>query len=135
MAEAHPRGPGHETADVNARAVVLFLVGLAVTLGLVHLGLTALFGHFAAREARRDAALPSERPAAAPLVPEPILQVEPRLDLVALRAEEESVLSSYAWVDSAGGRIRSVFAEAGHLRAGHHLRQSFRHIDFQWMGQ
>lgn len=115
-----PRLQGHESGDVNVRGIAIFLIGLAVTTGVVLVLMGLLFSYFAAREARRDAAMPVDRPAATQLAPEPLLQTDPRRDLIQLRAEEDSVLSSYAWVDRAGGRVRipidraiEVLAETG----------------------
>ena len=47
------------------------------------------------------------------LFPQPQLQQTPVLDLRAMRAEEDKVLNSYAWVDQPKGVVR-IPIDAGH---------------------
>jgi hypothetical protein len=46
------------------------------------------------------------------LFPQPQLQQTPVLDLRAIRAEEDKVLDSYAWVDQPKGVVRIPIAQA-----------------------
>ena len=72
-----------------------------------------LFALFAAREARR---VMPEFPLAAGqesrLPPEPRLQTNPRQDLRDLRSAEDTVLTSYGWVDKNAGIARIPIREA-----------------------
>jgi hypothetical protein len=49
------------------------------------------------------------------LPPEPRLQVSPRRDLQVMRAEEDSVLGSYGWIDRQAGIVRIPIARAMEL--------------------
>ena len=109
MAPRTPSGPPPPEAtadrDLDVRAIVLFGVGLAVTLVVVA-ALMYLLSVFL-REAigERDPeppALPEVRETRLP--PQPRLQASPRVDLERLRAEQERLLSTYAWIDRGGDR-------------------------------
>ena len=86
---------GHERTDANVRAVTLL----------------------ARRAAEHDrpqspiAAVAPETP------PEPRLQTAPAKDLAALRAEEDTVLGSYGWVDRGAGVVRIPIERAKKLVA------------------
>ena len=93
---------GHETADVNVWAVGRFAIGL-VTLCLVSLVLLfGLFKYFQSREETN--VVNSVEPTK--IFPEPQLQKTPILDLKAIRADEDKLLSSYAWLDAKRGIVR-----------------------------
>ena len=103
----------HETSDIDARGIVGFAVGLALTGIAIHLLVSLLFGYFTAREAARA---PTQFPLAADRVnrlpPEPRLQTNPRQDLLDLRAAEDAVLHHYSWVDKNAGIVRIPIDEA-----------------------
>ena len=92
--EARPR----ERADVHpgmiVRIAVIFVLGIAVAL----VAMAILFHHF-------DRIYAGRTSEAAPVVfasdlpPLPRLQTAPALDLVAVRAAEDSHLTRYAWTD------------------------------------
>jgi|SRR5712692_2793692 len=98
---------GHETSDVNIRAILGFGIGLLVAGVLVHVMVLLLFKFFAASESRH---VRPEFPLAAGqenrLPPEPRLQTNPRQDLRDLRAREDAILGSYGWVDRNAGVVR-----------------------------
>jgi hypothetical protein len=105
---------GYETRDVSLMpvvisAAVLFVLGIAISVGLYFL----LF-RFERQEAARDEppspyAATADRPA-----PEPQLQgPTPH----ALRAEQEANLRGYAWIDRGAGRIRVPIERAMELVA------------------
>jgi hypothetical protein len=125
---AHTDAPGtadnprvdHEESDVNVRAVLLFVVGLAITAAAVHVVTWWMFDYFAARESRQD---PPVRPLAATgpqRPPEPRLQAftppdaaysqafarAPVPTLREFRAAEEAQLGSYGWIDRGAGVVR-----------------------------
>jgi hypothetical protein len=91
---------GHETTDAHLGGIVLFAVGLFVTVLVVSLLMWMLFVFLTGREADRSvrqyplgAGQESREPTG------PRLQTNPREDLRRLRAAEDAVLSSYGWVD------------------------------------
>jgi hypothetical protein len=105
----------HEETDVNIRAVFGFALGLFLVAVVVHLAVWGMFRYFDARE---TAATPRDYPlaaGAAPLPPEPRLQVTPRLDMSRMLQSEEQRLTSYGWVDRANGVVQIPIAEAMRL--------------------
>ena len=107
-------GAGHETADVNVWAV-----------GKFGIGLVAHLPDLAAAAARAVPVLPVARgvPAwptpwsRAKSFPQPQLQQTPVVDLEAMRAEEDQLLNSYAWVDQQKGVVR-IPDRSGHRCPG-----------------
>jgi hypothetical protein len=100
ISELKPRA--REGADIHpgtiVRVALIFIAGLAVSLGLV----LGLFRHFEqAYPARTSEAAP--RLSLGDLPPEPRLQTTPALDLQQLRAAEDQHLSRYAWIDQPRG--------------------------------
>jgi hypothetical protein len=95
----------HEVRDVHVRQIATFAIGLMIFTGVVLLLMGWLFDYFAARQANLDVptsplAVTQEGP------PEPHLEVV--LDQVfrQVRAGEEAMLYSYAWVDQQAGTVR-----------------------------
>ncbi len=111
MAEAkHPGGPGkaptpgHELSDLKPRAIMTFLVVLAVMIVGVLVVSMWIYDYSASRLAHTEA-LPS--PLAKPATPpEPRLQVFAPKDTQEFRAAEDAALNSYGWVDHATGVVR-----------------------------
>ena len=111
----------HEHKDVDAWAVGKFGIALALLCGVALLILAGLFKFFQAREAgvqERPTAIHAD---ARRLPPEPRLQVSPVLDLKAIRAAEDQILSSYGWVDEKAGVARIPIARAVDLLAARGL--------------
>ena len=103
----------HERSDVDLRPILLFGLVMVICGVLINLLISLMFSVLAVREATR---LPREYPLAASernhLPPEPRLQTNPREDLRELRAGEDAVLGSYAWIDRNGGVVRIPISEA-----------------------
>jgi hypothetical protein len=107
VSEHDPSGLGHESRDIRVRPVVLAFVALLVIAGVVHFLMYVVLVGFTAREARRsEAASPLAATYGMKAPPEPRLQVAPRDDLQRLRAAEDALLHSYAWVDREKGVAR-----------------------------
>jgi hypothetical protein len=107
---------GHETTDVNVWAVGKFAIGLVVVC-VVSIGL--LFGLLKFFQSREETSV-ANTVEPTKLFPEPQLQKTPIPDLKAIRAEEDKLLSGYAWVDQPKGVVRipvdraiEVLAERG----------------------
>src|SRR5262245_53277315 len=102
----------HETTDVNIRGIFIFAAGLTVATLFFSFLVWVLFEYFQAREAKR---VVPEYPLAATqetrLPPEPRLQIDPRGDLEALRAQEDRILNSYGWADRTAGVVRIPIEE------------------------
>jgi len=103
----------YEKKDINPKAVTW--VGIAV--GLVTICVIVALIPFLrelevwrAREDPAPTALSRFEPGRRP--PEPRLQEDPFADLIALHAEEDTVLGSYGWVDRKAGVVRIPIQEA-----------------------
>jgi hypothetical protein len=108
----------HEERDVEPRAIALVGLALAVALALAGLGGRLLLHYYDTRDARRS---PPPNPVAAtlgqPIPPPPRLQDDPLRDLQRLRAEEDTMLQGYAWVERSAGRVRIPIERAMELLA------------------
>jgi hypothetical protein len=92
----------HETTDVNVWAVGKFAIGLCVvTLASVVL-LFMLLKFFQGREETAMAPVVEQTK----VFPQPQLQKTPIIDLRAIHAEEDKLLTSYGWVDQPKGVVR-----------------------------
>jgi hypothetical protein len=99
----HKPEVGHEERDTNIRAILWFALSLALTIIVVMVLMKFLFG-----------VLPSPGPAtssmssvqASELPPEPRLQVNAPEDLRKMRAQEDSTLESYGWINKQDGIVR-----------------------------
>jgi hypothetical protein len=92
-------GSGHETTDISTRPLVLFLIGLVVSLVLVLAVLRVQFSFF---EADQD--LPRPGPPPLPTLAdgprrEPTIQAAPELDMDELRLEDKARLNTLQWND------------------------------------
>jgi hypothetical protein len=102
-----PPGAVHyEATDVTVRPVAKSLVVLVVGTAMVVALLYPMFVWFRTRMARADEAPPPMgRHAPGRLPAEPRLQTTPLADLVVSRAEDQRLLTSYAWVDESRGVV------------------------------
>jgi hypothetical protein len=90
---------GHEAGDVNAWAVGKFGIGLML---LCIFALALLLGFFKYLESTANPLAEGARPTP----PQPRLETTPTVDLQAMRDAEDSILTSYGWVDQAKGVVR-----------------------------
>jgi hypothetical protein len=96
----------HEATDVNAWAVGKFGFALAIVIGIAFLLLAGLFKYFQSIQGTGERASAGIGVDARKLPPEPRLQQTPALDLKAMRAAEDQLLTSYGWVDRQKGVVR-----------------------------
>src|SRR5437763_11605333 len=104
----------HERKDVNVFQITAFGIGLLLSCIVVVFAMWAMFDFLFAREDAKNASnaaasMMSERPK---LPPEPRLQAEPKIELKALRADEDAILNSYGWIDPNKGIVRIPIAQA-----------------------
>ena len=99
---------GHETTDVNVWAVGKFAIGLVV---VCVVSIALLFGLLKFFQSREETSV-ANTVEPVKLFPEPQLQKTPILDLKAIRAEEDKLLNSYAWLDTKKGIVRIPVAQA-----------------------
>src|SRR3954469_3293528 len=125
----HPHGElvnenvHHEESDINVRAIITFVIVLAlVTAGME----VASYGLFALFNKIEDKTQPEVSPLSATAAhqgsdfPAPGLQTTPWADLTKLRAEEAAYLHGYGWVDQTAGigripidRAKAMLLEKG----------------------
>ena len=113
--EKHPHGhDGHESEvsyerkDVNVFQISAFGIDLLLAVIVSVFAMWAMFDFFYHREDQKNvnganALMLNERPK---LPPEPRLQAEPKMELKDLKADEETILHSYGWMDPNKGTVR-----------------------------
>jgi hypothetical protein len=102
----------HEHTDADSHAITRFGIGLAFLIVVSQLLLWWMFDHFSERETKLSPHVPAMVRSQAPtLPPEPRLQgnapldVNPRLDLKQMRANEDAFLNHYGWIDPDHGIV------------------------------
>ncbi|HEX4593142.1 MAG TPA: hypothetical protein VH157_02650 [Bryobacteraceae bacterium] len=96
-----PNGAGHEHREVNVRFIVISLITLLIGTFMVCLLVIGIFRYF------HNEYLPAQpSQLATQLPPEPRVEEKPYLQLQNLRAVEDHVLNSYAWVAQSAGTVR-----------------------------
>jgi hypothetical protein len=98
----------HEESDINVRAIITFVVVLTGVALAIHI---SMYGMFLLLNKIEDKTQPvvsplTAGPARPADFPEPRLQTTPWTDLHKLRAEEQSYLHGYGWVDETAGVAR-----------------------------
>ena len=104
----------HEFSDVSVPDIVKFGIGLMVSAIVIHILMWGLYRYFAARlPGTQSIGIVQDH-----LPPEPRLQgapgheIHPVDELKSMRAAEESVLTTYAWVAQANGTARIPVEQA-----------------------
>jgi hypothetical protein len=109
----HPE-TAYDRSDLSARGVVSFLIGLAITLVLIHIigwGFFRYFSHNRLSAAPRSAAIVTPANQTGKMgdptlrFPAPVLQPDPTADMNKFRAAEEEQLNTYGWVDKNAGIV------------------------------
>jgi len=97
-----PNGAGHEQSEVSVRLIVVSLGFLAVFTFITFLVVVGLFRYFHSFYGTDEAVRLSQ-----PVIPPaPRIEVAPYEELQRLKAQEDHILSSYAWVDKEAGTVR-----------------------------
>ena len=111
-------GVGHERSDVNVLVLTRFGIGLLLGIIASLFIVWFVFDYFLSREAAR-VPRPTHRldVNASRLPPEPRLQVAPSEDLAEMRAAEDRILNTYAWLDRSRGELRIPIERAMQLVA------------------
>jgi hypothetical protein len=102
-----------EKRDLSTRAILGFLISLAIAGVLMQVILWGFYKHLAgtykmARPANPIATSNRQFPIGDPsqVFPAPRLQPDPTADLNKFRAREDEILNSYGWVDQRSGVVR-----------------------------
>ncbi len=94
----------YERSDMNPRYVLYFGAALIVAVAVISVGLWWMFQKLEEQQARRE-----KQPVSAgqpPPVPAPRLQIDPQAELQEMLRSQNEILSTYGWVDRAGGVAR-----------------------------
>src|ERR1700685_4682499 len=103
-----PNGAGHEQTEVSVRLIVVSLAGLAVATFFVFVLVVGIFRYFYDTYSTEQATKLSQ-----PVIPpEPRIEVAPYEQVQKLRANEDHILTTYAWVDKDGGKVRVPIDQA-----------------------
>ncbi len=97
-----PNGAGHEQSEVSVRLIVVSLGFLAIFTFIICLLVVGIFRYFHSYYSTDEAVRLSQ-----PVIPPaPRIEVAPFEEYQQLKAKEDHVLSSYAWVDKDAGTVR-----------------------------
>lgn len=103
-----PNGAGHERSEVSVRFIVVSLAVLLIGTILVALLVVGIFQFLGHTYQTQESAKQSQPQ----IPPEPRIEVEPWQQLLTVRAREDHVLSSYAWVNQKEGTVRIPIKQA-----------------------
>jgi hypothetical protein len=96
---------GHELSDLSPKNIAIFGVSLVMMVLIVLWVCYELFQHYSTVSMKTEVP-PSPLSYTREPTPEPHLLVVPGQELKAMRAAEDSLLNSYAWVDREKGIVR-----------------------------
>ena len=109
----------HEHTDADSRSITRFGISLAFLIVLSQLLLWWVFDRLSERETKLSPHVPAIVKSQAPtLPPEPRLQgnapldLNPRLDLKQMRADEDAFLNHYGWIDPDHGIVHIPLDQA-----------------------
>jgi hypothetical protein len=99
------QGDKHDDREIDARSIIKMTTGLAVIIA-ASLAVAWVISDSLTREDKEAHPPPPAIAAAASTRPsDPRLQPEPKIDLETLRAEEQTKLHTYHWVDKNSGVV------------------------------
>ena len=99
-------GPGYETRDANARSMIVYVVVLFATLAGTFVFSWGLYRFFQGYQSLGEPAAPYMNQRVMPSPADPLIQAEPRQDLLQYQAREKSSLNSYDWVNPKSGLVK-----------------------------
>lgn len=110
-----PPGSTYEHTDANIGVIVKFLVWLAISAVLIHLGLGVMYDLLIRQATETEHRYPLAVAQEEPLPPSPRLQQFPLNDLYQFRTEEENLLRRYGWLNRDAGIVHIPIEEAMRL--------------------
>ena len=103
-----PNGAGHEQSEVSVRVIIVSLAVLLLGALMVCFLVVGIFQYFH-HENQVDQIVKNTQQQ---IPPEPRVEEHPAEQLVTIRARENHVLTTYAWVDQKNGVVRVPIAQA-----------------------
>jgi len=97
-----PNGTGHEESEVSVPFIVVSLFVLLIGVVLVCFLVIGIFRYFHSVNHVEETVRASQQT----VPPEPRVEERPWEQLVTVRAREDHVLDSYAWIDKKAGTVR-----------------------------
>ncbi len=111
-----PAGSTYEHTDASVRIIVKFLMWLAVSAVVIHVGLGFLYALLIERSMERgEPRYPMAAAVAEQLPPAPRLQQFPHNDLYEFRMDEERLLEHYGWMNKDAGIVHIPIEQARRL--------------------
>jgi hypothetical protein len=104
MGQQNHHKVGHETRDINLRAVTWTAIGLVISAIAMYVTVGGLFNLF--KRQYPSASVPSRITTPGRLPSQPRLQTNPAYDLQQFRDAESAKLNSYGWIDKSAGVLR-----------------------------
>ncbi len=104
--EVGPQDPGYETRDVQGRLVIWSFIALAVIVVICVFTAALLFNTLSKSIPVTANLVPSQVAPQRVLPPAPRLQASPPLELKEFRENEDSILTTYGWVDKNTQKVR-----------------------------
>ena len=112
-----PQPGGYETRDVSVKVFGMVILGM-VGITLLGMAVALWYLNTSGERMRARDTLPPPLSATLPdAPPEPRLQVNSAADLRHYKADEEAILTTYAWIDAKGGIVRIPIERAMDLVA------------------
>ncbi len=118
------RRNGHERRDVDVAALLLIILGLLISGALIHLVVAIMLHFFQVHEPGKTSGAANIPTTQTSEFPPPGLIIRPGADLAALRAAEESDLTTYGWIDRSKGAVRIPIDRAMQLLVERGLPES-----------
>lgn len=106
MTDAKHISAGHETQDANVRAIVISGIAFAAGIALALLLVLVMFRVLASHRPVLSSSNPLAETERQQFPPQPRIEEHPALELEQLRKHEESILSTYGWIDKKAGVVR-----------------------------
>jgi hypothetical protein len=111
--QQHPAG--HETRDAGIVPILLTGAGLALTVAIVGLVVYGVFQYLETHPATSARANPMSAEESQ-IPPKPRIEEHPAIEIQQLHAQENSILSTYGWMDKKGGVVRIPIDRAMELQ-------------------
>lgn len=114
----------YEHTDANTGVIVRFLVWLAVSAVIIHVGLGFMYQLFIDRSVEADQPYPLATGQEERLPPAPRLQQFPRNDIYQFRTDENALLERYGWMNREAGIVHIPIEEAMRITVERGVLQS-----------
>jgi hypothetical protein len=110
-----PPGSTYEHTDANIGVIVRFLVWLAVSALVIHIGLGFLYQLFIDRSVITEQPYPLATQQEERLPPAPRLQQFPRNEIYQFRTDENALIERYGWMNRDAGIVHIPIEDAMRL--------------------